>query len=333
MSARSLAASAALCAGALVAAPLAAQSSQCTSQPVAIRDACQKGTDIFTMLMPQIQGALGGGGPVLGSSRGVRALSIGVRVNAVDGVAPDLTTASLSVTGIQQTAFDTKKVPVPMPVVDVGLGIFPGFNVGVQRLFALDALVNVAYMPKYESADFTVKPTKSAFKVGYGARLGILADRFLVPAVAVSYFRRQIPSTTFSTSFESSVLGVTVQDSLALSELSIRNDAIRITASKKLAFLELGGGVGQDTYRTFGQLNAKVSPTIIAPVSGQFVLTQQIKRNVAFGSVALNIFKLRVAAEAGQIFDGDSLSTFNTFTDGKLNEKKLFGSVGIRLNF
>ena len=333
MSARSLAAVAALCAGSLAAAPLAAQSSQCTSQAVALQDACQKGTDIFTMLMPQVQGALAGGGPVLGSSRGVRALSIGVRVNAVDGVVPDLTTATLSVTGMQQTTFDTKKVPVPMPVVDIGLGIFPGFNIGVQRLFALDALVNASYMPKYESTDFSVKPTKGAFKFGYGARLGILADKLFVPAVSVSYFRRQVPSATISTSFESTISGFPVKDSLALSELSSRNDAIRISASKKLMFLEIGGGVGQDTYQTFAQLNAKVSPTIVAPVSGQFVLTQKAKRNVAYGSVALNIFKLRIAAEAGQISGGDSLATYNSFTDGKLNEKKLFGSVGIRLNF
>lgn len=335
LSARPLAA-AALSASVLAASPLVAQSgpsAQCTSQPTAIQDACQKGTDIFTMLMPQIQGALGGGGPVLGSSRGVRGLSIGVRVGAVDGVVPDVTSVTLSGTGMVQTNFPTKKVPVPMPAVDVAVGLFPGVNVGATRILALDALVNVAYMPKYTSKDFSVQPQKSAWKVGYGGRVGVLADRGIVPALAVSFFRREVPTTTFATSFNSSVFGIATQDSLSLAQLSIRNDAIRIATSKKLGFIEIGGGVGQDTYRTFAQLNAKVTPSIGPAASGTFVLTQQVKRNAAYGSLALNLFGLRVAAEAGQLFGGDSLATYNTFQDGKLNEKKLFGTAGIRLSF
>lgn len=336
MSARPLAAAAALCASVAAASPLVAQSgpsAQCTSQPTALQDACQKGTDIFTMLMPQVQGALGGGGPVLGSSRGVHGLSIGVRVGAVDGVVPDVTNVTLSGTGIVQTNFPTKKVPVPMPAVDVAVGLFPGVNVGITRILALDALVNVAYMPKYDGTDFSVKPQKSSWKVGYGGRLGVLADKGGLPAVAVSYFRREIPTTTFSTGFTSSVLGVTTQDSLSLAQLSIRNDAIRIGASKKLGFIEIGGGVGQDTYRSFAQLQARVTPSIGPAASGAFVLEQQVKRNVTYGSLALNLFKLRIAAEVGQVSGGDSLSTYNTFQDGKLNAKKMFGTAGIRLNF
>jgi hypothetical protein len=63
------------------------------------------------------------------------------------------------------------------------------------------------------------------------------------------------------------------------------------------------------------------------------VLNQTLQRNAAYGSVALNIFKLRLAAEVGSTFGGDSVSTYNTFTDGKLNEQRLFGSVGLRLSF
>ena len=79
---------------------VSAQSAQCAAQALPLRDACQKGTDIFTMLAPQVNGALTGGGPVLGSSRAVRGLSIGIRVNAVDGRVPDLGNVQLSSTGI-----------------------------------------------------------------------------------------------------------------------------------------------------------------------------------------------------------------------------------------
>ncbi len=331
MTARSLAV-AALCAGAITM-PLSAQSAQCLTQAVALRDACQKGTDIFAMLAPQVQGALAGGGPVLGSSRAVRGISIGLRVNAVDGRLPDLGNVRLSSTGIVRSTIATTRVPVPAPALDVALGLFPGVFVGVQRILSLDALVNVAYIPNRDLEDFSIKATNGSLKLGYGARLGLLADRMLMPAVAVSFFRRSLPTASFSTSLTSSVVGVTSNDSLSLQELSVENDALRVSISKKMGFLELGGGVGQDRYRTFTQLRARVAPSVGPAVAGAFALTQEIKRNAAYGSVALNIFKLRIGAEAGSTFGGDSLSTFNTFTDGKINEQRLFGSVGLRLSF
>ncbi len=331
MTARSLAV-AALCAGA-IAMPVSAQSAQCLAQPAALRDACQKGTDIFAMLAPQVQGALAGGSPVLGSSRAVRGLSIGLRVNAVDGRVPDVGNLTLSPTQLVRSTIATTRVPVPAPALDVAFGLFPGVFVGVQRVLSLDALVNVAYIPNRDLEDFSVKTSNGSLKLGYGARLGLLADRMLMPAVAVSFFRRSLPTASFSTSFTSPSPGVTTSDSLSLSELSVENDALRVSISKKLGFLELGGGVGQDRYRTFTQLRARVSPPVGAAVAGAFALTQEIKRNAAYGSVALNILKLRIAAEGGSTFGGDSVSTYNTFTDGKINEQRLFGSVGLRLSF
>ena len=285
------------------------------------------------MLAPQVNGALAGGGPVLGSSRAVRGLSIGIRVNAVDGRLPDLANVRLSSAGIVQSTIPTKKVPVPAPTLDVALGLFPGVFVGVQRILAIDALVNVAYIPNRDIEDFSVKTTNGSLKLGYGARVGLLTDRMMMPAVAVSYFRRSLPTATFSTTFSSNVSGVVTQDSLSLTRLSIRNDALRLSASKKLGFIEIGGGVGQDRYRTFTSLNASVSPAIGLPQKGSFTLTQEVKRNAAYGSFALNFFKLRLGAEAGSTFGGDSIATYNTFTDGKLNRQRLFGSAGLRLSF
>jgi hypothetical protein len=331
MSARSLTA------GALVAfvssASLSAQSSQCTGQSAAIRDACQKGTDIFAMMMPQVQSALAGGGPILGSARAVRGVSLGLRVNAVDGVVPDLATVRLSATGIVRSTIPTKRTPVPAPALDVGIGLFPGVSIGLQRILTVEALVNVAYIPSREFGDFRIKADNGSLKLGYGAKVGLIADRLLMPAVSVSYFRRQLPTTTFSTSFTSAVAGVTTRDSITLGQTSVRNDAIRLAASKKLGFIEIGGGVGQDRYRTFASLSARVSSAIGASGSGEAILTQEIKRNAAYGSFALNILKLRIGAEAGATFGGDSLATYNTFTNGKLNERRLFGSVGLRIGF
>lgn len=316
-----------------VSSPLSAQTQQCSTQAVPLRDACQMGTDIFEMLIPQVQGALAGGGPILGSARAVRGVSIGLRVNAVDGRVPDLGAVTLSTTGIVRRNVPTTRTPVPAPALDVGIALFPGISVGLQRILSIDGLVNVAYIPNREFGDFRVKAENGSLKLGYGAKIGILQDRTLMPAVAVSYFRRQLPTSTFSTSFNSSIAGVTTNDSLSLAQMSVRNDAIRIALSKKLGFIEIGGGVGQDRYRTFAQLLARVSSGVGVAANGAAVLTQEITRNAAYGSFALNIFKLRLGAEAGATFGGDSLTTYNTFTDGKLNERRLFGSVGLRVGF
>ncbi len=285
------------------------------------------------MLSPQVNGALAGGGPVLGSSRSVRGLSIGLRVNAVDGSVPDISNVELSTSGIVRSTIPTERVPVPAPTADIAIGVFPGLFVGVQRILSIDALVNVAYIPNADVEDFSVKATKGSLKLGYGARIGILADRMMMPAVAVSFFRRSLPTASISTSFDSAIPGITTPDSIALLGLSVENDALRVGVSKKLGFLELGGGVGQDRYRTSTSLFARVSPSLTSTVRDTVALSQSIKRNVAYGSVALNLFKLRLAAEGGTTFGGDSISTFNTFTDGKLNEQRLFASVGLRLSF
>ncbi len=323
---------------AAVALPMHAQgaaSPQCALAPTALRDACQKGTDIFTMLMPQVQGALAGGGAVLGSSSAMRGLSIGLRVNALDGDLPDLGGVRLATTGIVRSNIGTTRTPVPMPTLDLAAPIFPGFLVGRQRIFSADVLVNVAYLPSRQIEDFRVRTTNGSLKLGYGARIGLVADRMLMPAVSVSYFRRTLPTATFNATINTDsplVVGAS-SDSVTLAELSIRNDAIRIAASKRLGFIELGGGVGEDRYRTFSQLQLRVNTLATQSVSGAYVLTQQISRRAAYASAALNIARFRIAGEAGTLFGGDSLSTYNTFAAGRVTARRLFGSVGVRLRF
>jgi hypothetical protein len=316
--------------------PLAAQgvSTQCAAVSVLLRDACQKGTDIFSMLAPQVQGAIAGGGPVLGSARTVFGLSIGLRVNAVDGRVPDVAGVTLARTGAVNSAIPTKRAPVPAPALDLAIGLFPGIPLGLQRVLSLEGLVNVAYIPSRSIQDFSVKATNGSLKLGYGGRIGVLADRLFVPAVSVSYFRRPLPTATFSSSYASGIAGVATRDSLALQNLSLQNDAYRIAISKKLGFIELGGGIGQDRYRT-----STVLRTVLAAVGGpsvaqSFALSQTLKRNAAYGSFALNISRLRIGAEAGATFTGkDSVFTYNAFTGGKVNERRLFASAGLRVAF
>ena len=333
---RRIAAVVALCTSALTT-PLTAQSAQCTGQVVGLRDACQKGTDLFSMLAPQVNGAIAGGGPTLGTARTSSGITIGLRLNLVDGRVPDLSAVTLSSTGIVRSTIATSRAPIPMPTLDAAFSVLPGFDVGRQRIFAVDVLTNVAYVPTRDLEDFSVGATKGSFKVGYGVRVGLLADRDMAPAVSISYFRRTLPTARISASLPINASGSSQRDSIVLDQLSLRSDALRLAVSKRFGFLELGGGAGQDRYRAFTQLRARVTPVVlgapIAPVSGAFVLAQQITRNTAYGSLALHFGRVHVGTEVGATFGGDSVATYNTFTDGKLNARRLFGSAGLRVNF
>ena len=313
----------------------AAPSQQCAATAPGMRDACQKGTDIFTMLMPQVLGALTGGGPVLGSAGSERGLSVGLRVTAIDGDLPTLASVPLSISRIVRSDIRTSRAAVPMPTLDFALPLLPGFDVGAQRILSVDVLANVAYLPSRAIEDFSVRATNGSLKLGWGARVGLIADRLLMPAVSVSYFRRTLPTATFSATLNTDGpldAGVT-PDSITLGELSVRSDAIRLAASKRLGFLELGGGIGEDSYRSFAQLRLRVNTTATQSLNAIYVVKQELKRRAAFGSAALNLPRLRLAAEAGTTFGGDSVATFNTFTDGRVNANRLFASVGARLRF
>ena len=323
--------------GALTAASLGAQSSQCLSQPVVARDACQRGTDLFLMLAPQLSGAIAGGGAVLGTARTVNGFSLAVRLNVVEGQLPDRSVLAFSTTGIVQSTISTRRAPIPVPTLDATLSLIPGFTVGRQKILSVDALVNMTYVPTSNLEDFSVGPAKSAVKAGYGTRVGLLADTRFTPAVSVSYVRRTLPTSNIATSVPINAAGSSQRDSMTLSELSLRTDATRLSISKRLGFLEIGGGAGQDRYRGFSQLRTRVTTVVFGaprvPVESAYVVTQELVRSSAYASLGLTVGRVQLGAEAGSTFGGDSVQTYNRFADGKLSASRRFGSAGLRVRF
>jgi hypothetical protein len=324
----------------LAAVPAAAQTvdAQCAALPVQLRDACQKGTDIFNLVAPQLNGAIAGGNAVLGTANtlgGFGKISIGVRATAVDGRVPNLSGITLAQTGAVQTTFATERAPVPAPAVDVALGVFKGLPVGVNRLFSLDAIANVAYVPTRTVEDFSVSTTDGSLKLGYGGRVGITRDGFGIPAISVSYLRRELPTTNLSfTTTGVTVGGIARVDSVGLTGLSLRTESIRVALSKKLGFLEIGGGAGQDDYTTAAGIRAAVSTLPAGLVVAQEVrFAQTQRRRLYFGSFAINFPVLKLAVEGGQIQGGDPIATYNRFTDLASDASRLFASAGVRISF
>ena len=322
----------------LAAAPtmVSAQVSCAITGPVAVRgyaaDACQKAVDLFSFMMPQFGQALSGGGAILGTANtlgGLGKFSVNLRVSAVEGRVPDVNDITLSPLGPRASQIRTTSAPVPAPAVDVGVGLFKGFPVGLTRLFSLDGIVNVAYLPDVDVEEVSLVVPGKRFKFGYGGRVGLTRDAHLIPAISASYIKRDLPTADLTASFQGGTGGT---DALSLTGFSVGTEAYRLSVSKKLGFIEIGGGAGRDTYDT--RLNISASVNESGNTGGaSTTLVQQTKRDVVYASLAFNFPLLKLAAEVGQSSGGTSLNTFNTFVDGGQNEARRFASAGIRISF
>ena len=316
-----------------LAAPVAtlhAQSAQCASVSVQLQDGCQKTIDLFDFLAPQLATAVAGGNAVLGqggSLGGLGHFTIGVQANVVKGDIPKFNQFQVATTGAQATDFNASNFPVPMPSAILGIGIFGGIPLGITRVGGVDAIVSGIYIPKVSSNNISLQP-KNSFQIGYGARLGIVQETPLTPAVSVSWMERDLPTTTISGQDNNN-------DTLTVHNLSIKTSAWRVVASKNIFILGLAAGVGEDHYSMSTQVNVGLNqgayPACQAPgavCSGTVASPKlSITRANYFGDLSLNFSIFRTVFEVGQVA-GKDIPTFNTFSGNVAGYARLYGSVG-----
>lgn len=321
---------------------LGAQSASCASQPVTLRDVCQKGVDLFAMFAPQLGGALAVGGPVLGSARTGDGVSLTLRLNGVAALVPDLSAQPFSVSGAQVSTIGTTRAPVLIPALDAAFTLAPGVRAGRQRVLAVDLLASIVYLRTSDVGTVNVGPgrgtfSKSPFRAGYGARVGVLSESRRVPAVSVSYLRRSLPRASLVTSAPINGSGASLRDTIALTESSVRADAVRLAISKNVGRVEMGGGIGEDRVRSFTQVQAMVTRSVfgapLRPDRMTAVLTRSNRRQSAYGSLALRFGHYHVGGEAGAVFGGDEFPTFNSVTGYERGATRGHASLGVRYSF
>src|SRR5436853_257167 len=121
---------------ALGAVPLAAQEPKCNDANAQVQAACNAAGDAYATFQPLAGIAISGGSPELGTARalgGLGHLFASIRVNAVKATVPNPDTTQAPISG-----------GVPAPVVEAGLGIWPGLSGG---LLAVDALGSATLLP------------------------------------------------------------------------------------------------------------------------------------------------------------------------------------------
>lgn len=333
-----------IAAGLLATAPAGAQSNpyptQCPPGTItlgvpdssrATQDACVKAIDLFRYIAPQLGTVVAGGNAILGSGGslgGLGQISFGLRLNALRGDLPRLDQTTLAINGAQSAAFETKNQLIPLPAADLAIGVFGGIPLGLTNVGGFDVLVSASYLPEFDANQVSVKLPGGAFKVGYGARLGILKESFVVPGVSLSVLRRDLPTVDLSARAQNG-------DSVSVNGFDVRTRAWRLTASKSFLMFGLTLGGGRDHYEFDGTVTAdvKVSPTarVKRTISDAGAGFNEMDRTSYFIDLSVNLPFFRLVGEIGQVSGGD-ISTFNTF-GGAPDKSRTYGSIGIRLGW
>jgi hypothetical protein len=290
-------------------------------------DACQQASDFFKYMAPQLGTAQMGGNTTLaqGGTLGGRRLGIiphfalGVRVNAVQGSVPTFAPVGRLPGDPPPAAREiaTEDVFVPLPAVDLALGIFKGFPLALSSVGGIDLLLSASYVPEIDLEDYSVTPDEN-IALGYGVRVGLLQESLVVPGVGVSYIQRKFPVTTISTTQATS--------SFTVHDLDLKSSGWRITASKSLILFGISGGIGQDTYdASVGGIEAAFTGTSVQATPP----ASKVTRTNYFGELSMNLLLLKIVAGGGMVSGGD-IPTYNSFTTAA-DKSRMYGTVGVRI--
>lgn len=291
------------------------------SNPLAA-DACATGADFLRYMAPQLGTSLVGGSHTLGIGTnlgGFPHFAIALRANAVAGSLPDID--NLSAGPANSRNYAVKDQYLGLPTVDFALGITKGFNLGVTRIGGIDLIGGATYVPEVSETDFSVAAPDGSLSIAYGARVGLLQQSALIPGVAFSYMKRDMPTLDLTSN-------TTGGDQLAITDLSIKSSSWRLSAQKNFLLFQFGAGFGKDDYDFDANVAASVDN---GTYTGNFNAAQAMSRTTMYGSLGINLFLAKIVAEVGQVSGGNA-PTYHTY-DKAADAKRLYGSAGIRISF
>lgn len=290
----------------------------------AAQNACETARDLFDYMLPQLGTALVGGSHTLGVGStlgGFPHFAIALRGNAVRGDLPDIADIDLTNAPGDRQDITTSSQFIGLPTVDLALGLYKGYPIGVSRMGGIDLLGSVTYVPDIDSDGVSIATTDGAMKFGVGVRVGILEQSLVVPGVSFSYLQRDLPTLDLSAAANNATF--------ELNDFSVKTTSWRLNAQKNFLLFQLAAGFGQDTYDSEAEIVAAITSPIAAGTTNDN--EQSLKRTTMYGSLGFNLFLAKVVAEIGRVSGGD-VPTYNTF-DEEADKARMYGSVGIRISF
>ncbi|MGH7537949.1 MAG: hypothetical protein ACREMF_04900 [Gemmatimonadales bacterium] len=293
---------------------------QCSGSP-SVQVVCNRAIDALKTFHPAAGIIVSGGNPSLGSARALGGLGHGfvsARVNAVKVIVPnpDTTSGGATVEGL-----------VPAPVVELGVGLWPGLRGG---LLAVDGLLSATLVPTHAVDNLRVDSGATrvgslALGIGYGVRVSAWRGAFPIPAVSLSVMRRSLPRVAYGRLAPSSL---SAGDAFEF-DTDLRATNVRLTASYRLPVVDVAAGIGFDRYTSHGRLRYYDNPPLNTLATVPF--EPRNSRQLVFVNAAAQLSALALGAEIGyQTGKDQRLSTTYAFdaTGGHV-----FGGIGLRFGF
>ncbi len=293
------------------------------------QDACQKTADIFALMAPQLGALVAGGNPTPGQAGpigGFGHFSLGLRANGMRADVPDPRLLTVQHGAAVRGEIATRSQWVALPVVDANIGVFRGFPVGMTFVGGLDLLLTGSWLSGFGGDGVRVELPGSNFRLGLGARLGLLRETVSLPSLDLTMSRNQLPTLSISSVTDRG-------DTLSLTNARVRSNSWRLIAGKSYRPMAVAAGFGQDRYRSGAAVETFLFETDgpSAKTSPQ-ALDQRLTRSNVFANVALNAAPMRLVGEIGRAWGG-SLQTFNDLQDARADAPRFYGSLAVRIGF
>lgn len=283
---------------------------------------CSAALDGAEIFHPVAGLLVSGGNPVLGgigTLGGFGHFTLTARVNATEVKVPDL-----NYDGTTTPVPEGDKIFAPAPLVEAAVGIFDG--VGPMHFLSIDALGSAQLLPTTQVNNLAVEKGARrigsiALGLGYGARIGVIKGRAIIPSVTVSVMRRNIPRLTYG--------DVAGGDQYSFST-NLNATNLRAVAGYKLALLSVGAGLGWDKYTS----DARIDFADQTVVGNSFSARRHLdnSRTMAFLTAALDLPILNIGAEVGYQFGKDE-NLRTTFDGNNPSDNRLFAGAGVRFTF
>ena len=296
------------------------------------QDACQKTVDLLNYMTPQLGMLIAGGNATIGQGGtlgGLGHFTLSLRANAMRASLPDIDAAGVNYGAAQRSNYVTEAQWAALPVVDAAFGLFKGIPLPLTNVLGVDVLVNVSYLPELEHDPLSLTTPDGSFKIGYGARVGVLQESLVLPGISVTYMKRDLPRTTLVASWEGGALASA--DTARLQNFDIGTTSWRVVASKSLLAFGLVLGVGQDRYEASADAFYSVNEPLARFEGGPVRYAFDVTRTNVFLDLTTNLGPMKLIGTVGGVSGGD-IPTYNTF-DTEAGASRIYGSLGVRIGF
>lgn len=305
---------------ALGTASLAAQTPGCPGDSTQAGRICQAGADAVTLFLPVEAALVGGGNPVPGTARALGQFGrfrLAGRIGLVRATIP-----SAGYDGTSDTVKMDKRLLIPMPRLDLDVGVFskklPMGNVSVDLLGSA-VVVPIGRSSRYRLDENARRIDQFAIGLGFGFRAAF-AMAGNKPTISLNVMKRDMPGIIFGDLSK----GDQLQASTTLSALSVR-----LLVGGFLGPFEMTGGGGLDMLKGKGKV-AFVDPVTSTDSTVAFDLSTS-RINVLLNA-AINLKPLKLWGEGGFLVGKDE-GTLTSFERIDPAGGQFYGALGAAIAF